>query len=162
MADVDLRTARSDSPESVRLLAAYEAELVSLGVTLNHGWAGGVTPAQLAAPQGAWLVGWRADADGVEQAVCCGGVRLVAPEVAEIKRMYVDPSARGAGLARRLLVDLEAASVDLGARVARLDTGRDMAAAVSLYRRTGYVEIDDYNGNPDAGWWFEKVLAPHP
>lgn len=158
MADVELRAARSDSPESARLLAAYEAELVALGVRLNHGWAGGVTPEQLAAPLGAWLVGWRAGAGGGEEAVCCGGVRLLSPDVAEIKRMYVDPSARGAGLARRLLVDLEAAAGELGARVARLDTGRDMAPAVALYRRTGYVEIDDYNGNPDAGRWFEKAL----
>lgn len=151
--EVDLRPAASDSPESLRLLAAYEAELVSLGVRLNHGWAGGVTPDQLTTPRGAWLVGWRGD-----EAVACGGVRLLSPEVAEIKRMYVDPSARGAGLARRLLVELESAAAALGARVARLDTGRDMAPAIGLYRGTGYVEIDDYNGNPDAGWWFEKVL----
>ena len=72
--------------------------------------------------------------------------------------MYVDPSARGLGLARQLLVSLEAAAVGLGAKVARLDTGRDMASAVGLYRTGGYVEIDDYNGNPDAGWWFEKWL----
>ena len=72
--------------------------------------------------------------------------------------MYVDPSARGHGLARRLLASLEEAAVALGATVARLDTGRDMAPAVGLYRATGYVEIDDYNGNPDAGWWFEKEL----
>lgn len=157
MAEVVLRPGASDAPESQRLLAAYEAELVSLGVTLNHGWAGGVTPEQLAPPQGAWLVGWRGD-----EAVACGGVRLLSPEVAEIKRMYVDPSARGAGLARRLLADLESAAVELGARVARLDTGRDMAPAVALYRRAGYVEIDDYNGNPDAGRWFEKALALDP
>lgn len=159
MPDIELRAARSDSPESARLLAAYEAELVSLGVRLNHGWVGGVTPEQLAAPQGAWLVGWRGVTDGPPEAVCCGGVRLLLPEVAEIKRMYVDPSARGAGLARRLLSDLEGAAVHLGARVARLDTGRDMAPAVALYRRTGYGEIDDYNANPDAGWWFEKALV---
>ena len=137
----------------MRLLAAYEAELVSLGVTLNHGWAGGVTPEQLASPQGAWLVGWRGD-----EAVCCGGVRLLSPQVSEIKRMYVHPAARGHGLARQLLVALESAAVGLGAAVARLDTGRHMAPAVGLYRATGYVEIDDYNGNPDAGWWFEKAL----
>ena len=153
MADVELRDAVADSPESVRLLAAYEAELVALGVTLNHGWSGGVTPEQLAPPQGAWLVGWRG-----EEAVCCGGVRLLSPQVSEIKRMYVDPSARGHGLARRLLATLEAAAVSLGATVARLDTGRDMAPAVGLYRATGYVEIDDYNWNPDAGWWFDKAL----
>ena len=156
MGEVVLRAAVADSPESARLLAAYEAELVSLGVTLNHGWAGGVTPDQLAPPQGAWLVGWRG-----EEAVACGGVRLLSPEVCEIKRMYVDPSARGAGLARRLLTALEDAGVALGARVARLDTGRDMAPAVALYRSSGYAEIEDYNGNPDAGWWFEKTLRTH-
>lgn len=155
---MELRPAVADSAESVRLLAAYQAELVSLGVTLNHGWAGGVTPEQLTAPQGAWLVGWRADVDGRDEAVCCGGVRLLAPKIAEIKRMYVDPSARGRGLARQMLVGLEANAVGLGATVARLDTGRDMASAVGLYRAGGYVEIDDYNGNPDAGWWFEKAL----
>lgn len=155
MAEIALRPAASDSPESVRLLSSYETELVSLGVTLNHGWAGGVTPAQLAAPHGAWLVGWRG-----EEAVACGGVRLLSPEVCEIKRMYVAPSARGAELARRLLTALEEAGVTLGARVARLDTGRDMAPAVALYRGSGYVEIEDYNDNPDAGWWFEKRLVP--
>jgi GNAT superfamily N-acetyltransferase len=152
-ADVELRAAPADSPESLRLLAAYEAELVSLGVVLNHGWSGGVTPAQLAPPLGAWLLGWRGD-----EAVACGGVRLLSPEVAELKRMYVDPSARGAGLARRLVARLESEATALGATVVRLDTGRDMAPAIALYRSSGYREVDDYNGNPDAGWWFEKDL----
>jgi GNAT superfamily N-acetyltransferase len=152
-ADVELRADSADSAESLRLLAAYEAELVSLGVTLNHGWSGGVTTEQLRPPHGAWLVGWRGD-----EAVACGGVRLLSPAVAEVKRMYVDPSARGVGLARRLVARLEAEAVALGATVARLDTGRDMAAAVALYRSSGYRDVADYNGNPDAGWWFEKDL----
>lgn len=151
--EVVLRSAASDSPESERLLAAYAAELVRLGVTLTQGWAGSVTPAQLAPPQGGWLLAWRG-----EKAVACGGVRLLSPDVCEIKRMYVDPSARGQGLARRLLGALEDAGAALGATTARLDTGRDMEPAIGLYRATGYVEIDDYNGNPDAGWWFEKSL----
>lgn len=163
MAEVVLRPAAVDSAESVVLLAAYERELVALGVTLNHGWAGGVTSDQLASPQGAWFVGWRGgpvDSAGSQEAVACGGVRLLSPDVCEIKRMYVDPSARGAGLARRLLTALEEAGASLGASVARLDTGRDMAPALGLYRMGGYVEIEDYNGNPDAGWWFEKRLRP--
>lgn len=153
-ADVELRVDAADSAESVRMLAAYEAELVGLGVTLNHGWSGGVTPDQLRAPLGAWLVGWRGD-----EAVACGGVRLLAPGVAELKRMFVDPSARGGGLARRLVTRLESEAVALGATVVRLDTGRDMAPAVALYRSSGYREVEDYNGNPDAGWWFEKRLG---
>lgn len=151
---VAFRAAASDSPESVRLLADYEAELVSLGVTLNHEWAGGVTPGQLLPPRGTWLVGWLDD-----EAVACGGVRLLSPDVCEIKRMYVAPPARGRGVAKDLLTRLEAAGAVLGATVARLDTGREMAAAVALYRQAGYVEIADYNGNPDAGWWFEKHIA---
>lgn len=151
--EVVLRPAASDSPDSERLLAAYAAELVSLGVTLNRGWAGGVSPEQLAPPNGGWLLAWRG-----EDAVACGGVRLLSPDVCEIKRMYVDPSARRAGLARRLLAALEDAAAALGATLARLDTGRDMEPAIGLYRTTGYVEIADYNANPDAGWWFEKRL----
>jgi GNAT superfamily N-acetyltransferase len=153
-AEVELRAGSADSAESRRLLAAYERELVSLGVVLDHGWSGGVTPEQLAPPHGAWLVGWRGD-----EAVACGGVRLLSPEVAEVKRMYVDPSARGSGLARRLVAALEREAVALGAHVARLDTGREMAPAVALYRSSGYREVEDYNGNPDAGWWFEKDLG---
>ena len=151
---VELRPDRVDSPASLGLLARYEAELVSLGVVLDHGWSGGVSADQLAPPRGAWLIGWRGD-----ETVACGGVRLLAPEVAEIKRMYVDPSARGSGVARRLLTALERCALGLGARVTRLDTGRDMAPAIGLYRSSGYHEIDDYNGNPDAGWWFEKPLG---
>ena len=151
--EVELRAGSADSAESRRLLAAYEQELVSLGVVLNHGWSGGVTPDQLVPPRGAWLVGWRG-----EEAVACGGLRLLSPEVAEVKRMYVDPSARGSGLARRLVAALEQEAVALGARVVRLDTGREMAPAVALYRSSGYREVEDYNGNPDAGWWFEKSL----
>lgn len=153
MAELTTAPDAADSPDSLRLLSAYEQELVSLGVTLNHGWAGGVSADQLAPPRGAWLLVRRG-----EDAVACGGVRLLSPQVCEIKRMYVDPSARGEGVARRLLTALEGAGADLGARVARLDTGRDMAPAIALYRAAGYVEIADYNGNPDAGWWFEKHL----
>jgi len=113
----------------------------------------GVSADQLMPPQGAWAVAWRDD-----DAVACGGVRLLAGGVCEIKRMYVVPRERGAGLARRLLAHLEGLGRELGATVVRLDTGRDMAPAVALYRSSGYVEIEDYNGNPDAGWWFEKRL----
>jgi len=149
----EFRAARADSAEALRLLDDYETELVSLGVVLNHGSPGGVAADRMVPPHGDFVVVWRRD-----DAVACGGVRLLEPEVCEIKRMYVVPSARGAGLARRLLAQLESSGRELGARVARLDTGRDMAPAVALYRSSGYAEIDDYNGNPDAGWWFEKAL----
>lgn len=154
MAEVAIAAEAADSTDTRALLTAYEAELVSWGVVLNHGSAGGTSPSDFAAPRGAWLVARSGSA-----AVGCGGVRLLDARVAELKRMYVDPSARGAGLARRLVTELEAHARSLGAQVVRLDTGRDMTPAIALYRSCGYVEIDDYNGNPDAGWWFEKQLA---
>ena len=70
------------------------------------------------------------------------------------------PVRAGDGLARRLVARLEVEAVALGASVDRLDTSRDMAPAVALYRSSGYREVEDYNGNPDAGWWFEKSLRP--
>jgi GNAT superfamily N-acetyltransferase len=153
MSELEFRLGRADSPEAGRLLADYERELVSLGVVLNHGSPGGISADLLVPPQGAFVLVWRGG-----DAVACGGVRMLGREVCEIKRMYVDPSERGAGLARRLLAHLEGRGQELGARAVRLDTGRDMAPAVALYRSSGYIEIDDYNGNPDAGWWFEKKL----
>lgn len=143
-----------DSPEITALMVDYEAELVGLGVVLNHDWTGGtVAASQFEDPRGAYLACRR---DG--RIVACGGVRLLTDEVAELKRMYVVPEARRGGLALHLLAVLEDAARSLGAAVARLDTGREMAPALGLYRRAGYREIADYNGNPDAGWWFEKPL----
>ncbi|HEY6781239.1 MAG TPA: GNAT family N-acetyltransferase, partial [Thermoleophilaceae bacterium] len=81
-----------------------------------------------------------------------------APGVAEIKRMYVAPSARGRGLGRTLLVALEAAAVDLGCERARLDTAASFTEAVGLYHSAGYADIADYNGNPHASVWMERRL----
>ena len=40
----------------------------------------------------------------------------------------------------------------------RLDTGNQQPEALALFRSTGYREIDDYNANPFASYWFEKPL----
>jgi ribosomal protein S18 acetylase RimI-like enzyme len=72
--------------------------------------------------------------------------------------MYVAPTARRRGVAQVLLTRLEEEARALGCRVARLDTGPDMGAALALYRTAGYREIPDYNGNPHAGHWMEKAL----
>jgi hypothetical protein len=41
----------------------------------------------------------------------------------------------------------------------RLDTHDRLTEANLLYRSTGYREIDDYDGNPRANRWYEKLLA---
>jgi len=69
----------------------------------------------------------------------------------EIKRMYVDPAMRGRRLGVRLLATLEDGLRAEGIRLALLETGRDQAEAVRLYRRCGYGERGAFAGYPDNG-----------
>jgi GNAT superfamily N-acetyltransferase len=108
---------------------------------------------ELSPPVGTFLVAFLH-----ERSVGCGGIRRLTDEVAEIKRMYVDPTARGRGVARNLLAALEAEARVLGCRLARLDTHASLAEAIGLYRGCGYTEIPAYNDNLYAGHWFEKDL----
>ena len=89
----------------------------------------------------------------------CGAVRRLDPDTAEIKRMWVDPGARGLGVGRSLLAALEAAAGELGCRAVRLDTAAPLIEALALYRAAGYVEIPAYNENPYAAHWLEKRLS---
>lgn len=90
--------------------------------------------------------------------VAGGGLRRLDDATAEVKRMWVDPAWRGAGLGSRLLHALEAAARDRGYRTVRLDTRRILTEAMALYARAGYREIPRYNDNPYAQAWFEKPL----
>ena len=75
--------------------------------------------------------------------VGCGGWRAHGTD-AEIKRMYVTPAARGRGLARRLLAELERTARAAGHRRVILETGSKQPEAVGLYRSSGYTEIPAY------------------
>ncbi|MEV4084550.1 GNAT family N-acetyltransferase, partial [Nonomuraea fuscirosea] len=77
---------------------------------------------------------------------------------AEVKRMWVDPTARGLGLGRRLLAEAEARAAGHGARTVRLETNRALTEAVALYRAAGYEEVAAFNDEPYAHHWFEKHL----
>ena len=111
-------------------------------------------PDELRAPHGAFLV-----ARGDGEPVACGAVRKLVADAAEIKRMWVAPTARGRGVARALLGALEDAAHTLGSTVVRLDTAATLHEALGLYRSAGYVEIPAYNDNRYAAHWFEKALA---
>ena len=96
------------------------------------------------------------------KAGACGAVRVIAPGIAEVKRMFVAPRVRGRGLGRALLEALERTAVELGCDVARLDSTELLAEAMALYRSAGYVEIGDYNRNPNATTWLERRLPQLP
>jgi ribosomal protein S18 acetylase RimI-like enzyme len=72
--------------------------------------------------------------------------------------MWISPRARGLGIGRRLLAELERVARRRRMRAIRLDTNESLTEALHLYRSSGYHEIDRVNDNPYAHHWFEKTL----
>ena len=144
----------ADAGAARLLMAEYMDEIERrLGGPFDHARYPDPSPAELEPPRGLLLVALDGD-----DPVACGAVRVIEAGVAEIKRMYVTPRARGHGLGRTLLGELERSAVELGCRTVRLDTMAQMAEAAALYRGAGYEPIADYNGNPLASVWMERAL----
>jgi GNAT superfamily N-acetyltransferase len=152
---VDIKTVDPESQDAQYCLAQYVAELnrrsqrgfdPSVGAT--------ALPHEVRPPAGEFFVVYR---DG--QAIGCGAVKHRAGAPAEIKRMWIDPMARGIGLGRRLLETLEACALAGGARVAHIETSAALPEAIALYRSSGWVEVPAFNDEPFADHWFEKKLA---
>lgn len=143
------------SPEASFCLNAYFQEL-------DHIFEGGfdvkltvsADPDELVPPKGLMLV---ARIDG--HPVGCGAVKSIDGSYGEIKRMWVSPTARGQGVAQRLLRTLERETFSHGIRTCRLDTHRSLTDAQALYIKHGYTEIPPYNSNPYAHRWYEKQLS---
>ena len=103
------------------------------------------------------------DDDG--KALGCGALRSLGDDVAEVKRMYVVPAARGRGVSKAVLAAPEAAARERGWTTLRLETGPRQPEAVGLYSTAGYRPIgafDAYAGAPDAAdsLFNERVLDP--
>lgn len=94
-----------------------------------------------------------------ERPVGCGALHFFPNGVADVKRMWVDPSARGLGLGRRMLIELEALASARGVGLLRLETNRSLVEAVALYRALGYQEVDPFNDEVHAHHWFAKPLT---
>jgi DNA-binding MarR family transcriptional regulator/GNAT superfamily N-acetyltransferase len=154
-ASVQITTLDPEHPDSRYCLAEYVAELnrrsrrgfdPSVGAT--------ALPHEVRPPAGEFFVAYLHG-----EAVGCGAVKHRADRPAEIKRMWIAPSARGLGLGRRLLGRLEACAVAGGARVAHIETSAVLVEALSLYRSTGWVEVPAFNDEPFADHWLEKALT---
>jgi len=91
--------------------------------------------------------------------VGCGALKFHPGAPAELKRMWIAPEARGLGLGRRLLQELEEIARNEGAEVLRLETNRALSEAVALYRSCGFREVAAFNDEPYAHHWFEKRIS---
>jgi DNA-binding MarR family transcriptional regulator/GNAT superfamily N-acetyltransferase len=151
---VDVRAVDPAEPVARHCLGAYFAELDQ---RFDSGFDAATSLAPDATvfrpPSGLFLVATRRD-----EPVGCGALRFHGRRPPEIKRMWVASSARGLGLGRRLLHELEAAAAARGSGVVRLETNRTLSEAISLYRSSGYVEVEPFNDEPYAHHWFEKPL----
>jgi len=150
---IEIRPVRADQSPADALVAAMLAEIARLYGPLEGRNAPSATPDELWAPHGTYLVAF---ADG--EPVAGGGLKGLAPHVAEVKRMFVAEPARGQGCARRLLTALEDAARELDHTRLRLDTGPKQPSARALYESAGYRSIPAYNENPAATFWGEKRL----
>jgi putative acetyltransferase len=95
------------------------------------------------------------------RALGCGAFVLGEAGQAEMKRVFVDPTARGKGVARVLMEGLEREAAQLGVTLMQLETGIKQPEAIALYRKFGYAERGPFgNYQPDPlSLFMEKRLA---
>jgi GNAT superfamily N-acetyltransferase len=138
---VEFRRVRYDDPVATHLIERVQQEYV---VRYGGRDAAVVDPAEFTPPYGLFLV---AEVDGTPAG--CGGWRVHGAEagsatVAELKRMYVEPTFRRLGLARRLLAALEQTAARAGHRRLLLNSGERQPEALALYARAGYTPVPGY------------------
>jgi len=155
VATLELAVVDPRSPAAVAALEAYFAELAER-------FSGGFDPGDAIereadgylAPRGAFVLA-RAEGD----TVACGGLTRLDATTAEIKRMWVAPAWRGAGVGKRMLAALERLAAERGCTRVVLDTNSALDEAIAMYRSSGYVDTPRYNDNPYARLWFAKPVA---
>ena len=153
-AGADIRPVNPTHRDARRCIRAYFAELDRRSKSGFDPTAGiSAEPHELVPPAGEFLIAYlRGEPAG------CGAVKHHPGAPSEIKRMWVAESARGLGIGRRLLTELEQRVAASGASIARLETNRALVEAIAMYRSAGYIEVPAFNDEPFADHWFEKCL----
>ena len=143
----------ADTTTSGELQRAFFAEIAARYPGWDPSQSQGADPFELGPPGGAWVVVY---IDG--RPVGCGGLKALDSETAEIRRVFLDQSARGRGIGRRLLQELESRARQLGYERLRLTTGDRQPEALGLFQAAGYLDIPAFNGNHFTRHWMEKTL----
>jgi putative acetyltransferase len=134
-------TAR-DVPDVVALVTEVLAEF---GLAFGKG--SETDDAVHSLPQSYEAVGgafWVAEREGHLLGTC--GIGPIAPgeSTFELRKMYLRPAARGAGVGRRLLEAAIAFAREHGAKRVVLDTTHEMTDAIRFYERAGFVRDDTW------------------
>lgn len=162
MAELRIERVGFGHPDALRLIEAVQEEYV---VRYGGRDETPLDPLMFEPPAGSFFVGYLADEPVASGAwrrrgdvEACGTV-----DTAEVKRMYVVPSARGRGLARAVLAHLERTAGEAGARAMVLETGTAQPEAIALYESSGYTRIPNfghYAWSPE-NRCFARSLAPN-
>ena len=124
------------SPDAKRLMAALDADILRRypGMPV-HG---------IAMESFEQEGGYFAVAREQGEALACGAYRPTGDGIAEVKRMFVQPKARGRGIARAMLSHLESRIREKGFRTIVLETGPHHTEAIALYESAGYAPLPPY------------------
>jgi DNA-binding MarR family transcriptional regulator/GNAT superfamily N-acetyltransferase len=146
-----------DPPDSAAARWCLEQYFADLSARFDIGFdparSNPALPEEMTPPAGFFVVAWL---DGAPAG--CGALKVGDEGSAEVKRMWTAPTARGLGIARRVLRSLEAKAREAGLTRLRLETNRTLTEAQALYRGEGYREVAPFNAEPYAHHWFEKTL----
>jgi DNA-binding MarR family transcriptional regulator len=151
---VEVREVDPAHPDARQCLRSYFGELERRsGAPFDPTTGSTAEPHEVRPPHGLFLVVYLRDAP-----VGCGVLKHFPGGISDVKRMWVAESARGLGIGRRLLAELESRAAARGDRTVRLETSDTLGEAMALYRSEGYVEVPAFNDEPFADHWFEKAL----
>jgi ribosomal protein S18 acetylase RimI-like enzyme len=144
-----------ESPDAVACLRSYFALLVERvpGIDPAHVPLPDPEAASYRPPKGVFLI-----ARAGTSALGCVSLKPVDPKLGEVKRLWVAPAARGRGLARRLMAEVETFARTAGMTGLRLDTNKALTEAIALYRATGWEPTTPFTKAFPATDWFAKHL----
>ena len=80
-----------------------------------------------------------------DKPIACGAMKKYNDTTIEIKRMFTKPTARGKGLGKSLVQELENWARELGFETLLLETGISFETAIRLYKKYGFVQIPNYD-----------------
>jgi len=152
--DTDIRDADPDDAAALYCTSAYYRLLLGTFDRFSPGDLPLPLPdaQRYRSPDGACLIAWSDDLP-----IGTVALRRLTPDTAEVKRLWVDPMARGQGLGRRLMRAIETRAREMGFTHAKLDSHTRLTDAIALYRSDGWTETAPYS-TPHANIWMTKRL----